>query len=353
MQRAEEDDALPGQDSFIDVVCNMVGILIVLVMIVGVRASGSGGDAEAPAQDSPAARVSVLNASADELHALRDAHAEAVKIEKHIHDAAQRVVDLSLQESLVDARRQQLTLVKATVEKEIAERRAKLSSEGQRQFDVQRAIAESEIKLHRLLQDQIAAANQSATVEKVECVPTPIAKEATGEAVYVQLRHKRLAVIPVEELLAEVRRRGPDYLRQTLAHRNFAHELFGPIGGFRMRFYVAREEQDGPPPGTPRAFNAATSTEPLMGWKFLPESERVGEPVEQALLPDSQFMRALRAPGSATPTVYAWVYGDSFSELRTLKRALWKSGTPLAVNPRDDGDSIGIISRGGARPVAQ
>ena len=39
MEQHDDDDSMPGQDSFIDVVCNMVGILIDLVMIVGVRAS--------------------------------------------------------------------------------------------------------------------------------------------------------------------------------------------------------------------------------------------------------------------------------------------------------------------------
>ena len=32
-----EDDSMPGQDSFIDVICNMVGILITLVVVVGMR----------------------------------------------------------------------------------------------------------------------------------------------------------------------------------------------------------------------------------------------------------------------------------------------------------------------------
>ena len=41
MRRAEEpeDDSMPGQDSFIDVICNMVGILITLVVVVGMRVS--------------------------------------------------------------------------------------------------------------------------------------------------------------------------------------------------------------------------------------------------------------------------------------------------------------------------
>jgi hypothetical protein len=30
---------MPGQDSFVDVICNMVGILITLVVVVGIRVS--------------------------------------------------------------------------------------------------------------------------------------------------------------------------------------------------------------------------------------------------------------------------------------------------------------------------
>jgi hypothetical protein len=40
MQRDEDDaDQMIGQDSFLDVVTNIVGILILLVMVVGMRAS--------------------------------------------------------------------------------------------------------------------------------------------------------------------------------------------------------------------------------------------------------------------------------------------------------------------------
>ena len=35
----EDGDGLPGEDSFLDIVANIVGILIILVMVVGVRVS--------------------------------------------------------------------------------------------------------------------------------------------------------------------------------------------------------------------------------------------------------------------------------------------------------------------------
>src|SRR3954468_3390727 len=42
MRRAEmEADQMPGQDSFLDVITNIVGILILLVLVVGLRTSRS------------------------------------------------------------------------------------------------------------------------------------------------------------------------------------------------------------------------------------------------------------------------------------------------------------------------
>ena len=46
---------LPGQDSFLDIVANMVGILILLVMVVGLRAATSAGEDIEPEPEQPAA----------------------------------------------------------------------------------------------------------------------------------------------------------------------------------------------------------------------------------------------------------------------------------------------------------
>ncbi|HEX6963428.1 MAG TPA: hypothetical protein VF175_16290 [Lacipirellula sp.] len=355
MQHAEEDDALPGQDSFIDVVCNMVGILIVLVVIVGIRATA----AKTPPKDAEAAAVratpaSFQSATDESLAALRDAEFEALSAQRDVAEAVERVEDLAAQSLLVDAQRQQLMLLKTTVEQEIAERREKLSEEDRRQFDVQREIAEAEIRLHQLTQEQIAVSSLPANVEKIECVPTPIAKEIDDEEiVYVLLKNKRLAVVPVADLMAEVERRGPDYLRNGLNHRNYAEESFGPVDGFRMRLILARREAGAHIPGTPHDPRAHAAPELQMIAAFTPLSESTGQTVEQALLPDSAFMRALRAKRTATPVVFVWVYGDSYAELRALKRELWKSGTPLALRPVPDGEPIGIATHGGYRAAAQ
>jgi hypothetical protein len=349
MAAGEDDDAMPGQDSFIDVVCNMVGILIVLVMIVGVRATGA--DSEPQSTASPIrAAAGYKPADADAVSELSDRQRQALRAQREIEDAVQRLADLGAQSTLVDARRQQLSLVKAAVEQDVQQRRSKLTAEEQRQFDVQRQIAEAEVKLHQLTQEQISLVAASTVIEEIECVPTPIAREVTGESVHIQLRNGLLAVLPTDELLAEVHRRGFDYLRGGLNHRNYAEEMFGPIDGFRMRVLVARREEQRIP-GAPME---PDDDRPglFLKFNFFPTSDDLGQPIEQALLPDSKFMLTLRSAKTAAPSVVAWVYGDSYAELRTLKRAMWKVGTPLAVNPMVEGYPIGFVS-GGSRVVAQ
>jgi len=349
MAHAEEDDALPGQDSFIDVVCNMVGILIVLVMIVGVRASSADSPPiskkqSKPAAKSPDAQDAKTAAELDEAaHRAREAADEIAR-------AAGQVTELAVQSALVDARRQQLSVLRAVVEQQIKDRRAKLDGDGQRQFDVQREIAAAEIRLHELTQEQMSLLSQSADVEEIECVPTPLAKEVTGEEVHVRLKRGQLAVVPADELMAEVERRGADYLKSGLRDRNQAEDVFGPINGFRMRLSVQRYESAALPGQSPLTA-PARSTVVLQG-VFLPTSDDIGQAVEQALLPDSPLMRALRARRSAAPAVTVWVYPDSYGELRSLKRAMWEAGVPMAVRPLPEGHPI-IFSTAGSKSAAQ
>jgi hypothetical protein len=352
MAHAEEDDALPGQDSFIDVVCNMVGILIVLVMIVGVRASSA---------DTPpviAAKATVASATAKRrqgtdaktLAELNETANRAAEAEREINTAVQQVADMAVQSALIDARRQELSILQAAIEQQIAERRDKLDGVGKRQFDAQREIAANEIKLHQLTQEQLTLVSQSSAVEEIECVPTPLAKEVTGEEIHVRLRRGQLAVVPAEALMEEVKLRGADYLRNGLRDRNQAEDVFGPIDGFRMRMSAQRIEAEVIPGQSP--LTAPERSTVVLQGVFLPTADNIGQPVEQALLPDSSFMRALRSKRSTAPAVTVWVYPDSYTELRSLKKAMWEAGVPMAVRPLADGQPI-IFSTAGTRSAAQ
>jgi hypothetical protein len=343
-----EDDSMPGQDSFIDVICNMVGILITLVVVVGMRVSQMVIDAPPPTETTPAvaqpaANVAKLQA---ELNQMLQARHEAAS---EIIDGNRQLYDMAAQEALVAGRRDQLTLVRAEVEQSIAERRSKLDAESQQDFDVQRQIAEAQLRLSSLTQEQLSLLSAPEEVQEIECVPTPLAKTVSGDEIHVRLRRGQLAVVPVDELLAEVERRGGSYIRGGLAQRNEASDTYGPIDGFRMRLSVERRVEPVPAgalPGTPQRAMVV-----LQG-VFLPTNDNIGMALDQALLPAAPFSQALRARKSAVGAVTAWVYPDSYAELRILKKAMWEAGVPLAVRPLPTDQPI-TFSTLGSKSAAQ
>lgn len=361
MEQHDDDDSMPGQDSFIDVVCNMVGILIVLVMIVGVRASRP---AEFDAAMTPKkAKVAIAESKPVEKPAEPTGAAEQLvddsELQKQIDEAnnatrdlnedAKRAADLAAQAKITEARREQLLMMQTAVEQQIAERRAKLDESGQKQFDVQRAIAEAEMKLSELTQEQVSLVSQTTEVEEVECVPTPLAKTVEGDEIHVRIKRGMLAVVPADLLLDEVRARGGDYIRSGLRDRSAVEDVYGPIDGFRMRLTVRRHTVavQGPP-GVPMPAQTAVELQGI----FLPISEDIGQPIDQALQPNSPLMRQLKAKRTASPAVTAWVYPDSYTELRTLKRTMWESGVALAIRPLPHGQPI-IFSTSGSKSSAQ
>jgi BMFP domain-containing protein YqiC len=353
----DHDDSMPAQDSFIDVVCNMVGVLIILVLIMGMR----GADVVAPriaasvkaakehGQSAVVADQTIEPGVPQSQVELAAAVRAASEIHKDIQEVVAQAVDLRVQAELTAARRQQLSVVQAAVERDVEQRRAQLDAVGREQFDVQRQIVAAEIELHELTQQQLAAIPIAAEIEEVECVPTPIARTVDGEEIHVRLRHGQLAVVPVDALLDEVRRRGGDHLRSSLQHRDEAEDVFGPIDGFRMRLTIERYTTS--LPGTSLLASPEKSAVLLQG-VFLPVSDELGEAVEQALLPDSRFMQSLRGKRAVSPTVTVWVYPDSYSDLRTLKRALWEAGVPMAVRPLSNGQPI-TFSTAGSKSAAQ
>ncbi|HVT27490.1 MAG TPA: hypothetical protein VHE81_05670, partial [Lacipirellulaceae bacterium] len=84
MKRVEiEADQMPGQDSFLDVITNIVGILILLVLVVGLRSSRAVHDAP-NVQEAEAARGQ---------EKLRQAYNSAISTAINVRDLVRRVSD--------------------------------------------------------------------------------------------------------------------------------------------------------------------------------------------------------------------------------------------------------------------
>jgi hypothetical protein len=356
---SEEDGVLPGQDSFLDIIANMVGIIIILVMVVGVRASHHVTSGNAQHRIGSLNGVSLVpNQSADKVAALRadvkQASKQIMVSRAEIETIAGRIESMFHEAELQDQQRIRLNMHRALVEEDMQKRRAQLSSTQQREYDVQRQIGESQIHLDELAREHLALASAPPIVEKVETVTTPLARQVQGEEIHLRLKGGLVSVVPVQSLVNQVYPR-LDQLRRTLHERGHVLETFGPIEGYRLRLTFARTIAS-QSFATPAHFQPTGSnprrSQVEQNFKFLPVSEHLGQNVEQALLPGAPLQKLLAAHRREATPVTLWIYTDSFAEFRTLKRALWEMNFPVAVRPMAMGDQI-TASPNGTRSSAQ
>src|SRR5690606_33173418 len=106
-------------------------------------------------------------------------------------------------------------------------------------------------------------------------------------------------------------------------------ETLGPEGGFLMRYTLVRKQFATPT----KAGVAVRQGVELEKFVLVPVVENLGEPLEQALQPGSQFKARLSQFDPQRTTLTIWVYPDSFEHFRTLKQALFHRGFLTAARP--------------------
>lgn len=339
---AIEQPESQGQDSFLDIVANMVGILILLVMVVGVRAArlpaaalfdeqqASPADAPEPAAESNSSKPP------DELPA------KIVELQSEIAELAQRVAANVQEEKLREAERVQLAAHALAVERELERRKAKLDDVQRRDHETVEHLSAARRRLDELAEAQMALTAAPASVERIENLPTPLAQTVRGEELHLRLKGGMVSVIPLDELVSGLE----DHARDNawkLAGDSVLEETLGPVGGYRLRYRLVRQRIVVQSAAGP--INQGNVVQ-LEGWELLPMADDLGQPVEQALLQGSELRRVLAGKRPATTTVTAWVYPDSFNEFRRLKKALFEMGFATAARPLPRGQRIGGSPRG-------
>jgi hypothetical protein len=333
-----ENDQMPGQDSFLDVITNIVGILILLVMIVGVRSSQARryGSIEQTAE----------HPSSEKL--IHEAYASAQNTERNVSKLIQQVISTRREALIREQERLLLNTIVADAEQKVAEQRAQLSSEERRDFDVRRQLAEAQFMLDGLTREQVALLSREPDVEVIECQPTPFARTVTGKELHVLLADDHVAVVPFEELLEQMKADVQENIWR-LRQQDELERAVGPIGGFRLRYWfikadvIARSEA-----GTMRAGQIPQFSHCF----FLPVHTPAGEPAAEAVLPNSELRQYLQRHNPQGTTVTIWTYPGNFDRLREVKREIRRLGYQIAVRPLPKGVPIGA-SRTGTESVTE
>ncbi len=339
MKRVElEADQMPGQDSFLDVITNIVGILILLVLVVGLRSSRA-------VHDAPSVKPGNVADSQDQL---RQAYNSALTTELNVRDLVHRVGNAYNEVNLRDEERLWLNTAVAKGEQEIAERRSKLSTDAQRDFDVRRKLKEAQSTLDDLTREQIALASQEPATEQIECQPTALAKAVTGKEIHLLLSDDHVAIVPFDELMAEMKEDVNDNAWR-LRQQDEMERTIGPINGFRLRYCFVKED-------IMRSSDAGTfmtgTISRFSHCYFLPVATPVGEPAGEAMRSNSELFQQLQKLRPDGTTVTIWTYPGNYDRLRQLKREIREAGFQIAVRPLPKGMPLGA-SRHGSESLSE
>ena len=173
-------------------------------------------------------------------------------------------------------------------------------------------------------------------VEQIEHKVTPVGADVTGDEAHFRLMRGRVAWVPVDALLAELKRDAQRQQRWLLQNPTY-HGRVGPIRGFRMSYEIVRRQPslaDATGYYAPTMFRVVVSE-----WKVEETVDLEAETVAQALQPGSLFARQLLQLDADTNVTF-WVYPDSFDEYRTLQSVVHQHGFRVAGRPLPFGVEI-------------
>jgi hypothetical protein len=330
-------DNAPGQDTFLDVVANLVGILIILIMVIGAQATDAMIDAE-PDEDEPPA------AAAIDPEAVRRA---ASAVESDIHAIDAKIKRQELEIAYRRTERDKMLQVMMGVEQQFEQQRAGLDAEQQQHLQATRELLAAQAELEDLKAQRSALENDRPAKNVIEHLPTPLAKTVFGTELHFRLLQGRVTYIPWDDLVAKLKEDAPKNVAK-LKDATQVTETLGPIGGFRMKYTLRRVQQLTPAGGG----MAVQQRVELDRFTLVPIRDDLGEPLQQAMSEGSEFRDLLKRLDPDRTTVTVWVYPDSFDQFRTLKAELFRRGFLTAGRPLPEGHPIGG-SPDGSRSVSQ
>lgn len=329
-KKKQEGEEAFGSDSFLDIVANMVGILIILVIVVGLRAKSA---PAGPTEEQTKAMAEIVRLKTDESSLNREMLSMADEMEELAAISGTRKVE-----------RDTLAMMQAAREKEVAAQRQALDEQAREEFDLQRNLAAARNELDRLTIELARQINPAAPRKnKIESYPTPLSHTVHGEEIHFQLKAGRVTHIPMDELVERFKNEVQVRV-QRLRDMPVLTETIGPIGDFRVRYTLERTDF----PTVVQSGGVAVTGYSRVDCHFelMPLTDAIGETLEQALSNTSEFRAVVGAQNAGRTTVTLWTYPDSFAAYRTLKKELYLRGFAVAGRPLPEGQFIGGSTQG-------
>lgn len=380
-RRSQRPELEFGSDSFLDVICNIVGILIILIVVVAVKVERQP-IAQAEALANAVQVVSPIPDRESE-YAQRQSDLEALKLQhsqvaSRLQGLAERKATLDQEHRLVqeemDALRSQAAEQAADSSRNKVAKTDAEEEAGKLAADVDRLLNILAGK-EKVLKNAITVIQQEETVaseaeEKlrqtivetvrlrelldVEAKPAdasprlvhrimPVSRKVEGEEVMFRMSEGLVSEVPITELMKVA----VDRVRKRISMlQRFGRleDVVGPIGGYRMTFAIELNAlnsleylQYG---GDGNRFNSFTQV-------IVPDATLIPESAADAVKPGSAFRQKLEAmPADSAVTIV--VYEDSFEEFAALREIAHGLQIRVAARPLPVGTDITISANGSA-----
>ena len=367
-----------GSDSFLDVVANIVGILIILIVIAGLHVSkipvvflppGT------PLSDEPVSELANYataktneSEEATEEPQLQELTMQEPEEESESESEPQEkpvrppLPELVVPQELVEMTKE-LETVLASITKEELALAARVQQSNVRQVELterQKAVQEmlavstqqldsSKMRKAKAVADLELARKDlerlKLQIEEIEDKPpnvqtlehkiTPLSRVVNGHEKHYRLERNRVSEVPVDELVARLKdqiQKRKDWLVKTRQHQG----QIGPIEGFNMQYLVRVETLSGLDELRTGHGGYRIS---LSSWQIHPEPETKGETADVALRKGSKFYQSILGAGPDT-TLTFWVYPDSYALYRKLQKFTHDHGFSVAGRPLPAGVPI-------------
>jgi hypothetical protein len=340
-------------DSFLDIVANVVGIIIRLILVVwvGARSYSSVQHLAVGSKPSTEATPPALPEVADPLQR------ELAQHRRELDEAQERLLEQLRQFQQVQQKAPSTESALAA----LGARRQRLEQEQQtlgqakgKHATTVRAVALTSDELRKRSQklaEEIKALEQQPPPKKVLHYRTPVSRPVQSDELLFECNRGRVTFIDIGGLLGEVRPGMEDKGKQLRTQWEVS-DVTGTVGAFRLHYTVERER------GLLDSLGGAGTPETNGGyrygvsaWFIEPIAFTRGETVEAALAADSEFRQIVDGLDPQQTTVTFWVYPDSFALFRQLRDYLYERDIVVAVRPLPDGVPIassrrGTVSRG-------
>jgi len=336
-------------DSFLDVVANVCGIIIKLILVAW---------AGARLYQGPTVSKPFVPEALPEMVASAGDREAPDPLEKEARKGTDAVARLEAE------------LARLLSEGEAGRATARDASESRRREDGRLALLRDEVAaLERLpspsapmpdaelkarlaeAERKIAELKASPSPKKVHRYPTPVSQTVQSEEILFEIRDNRVTAIDLGTMVEEIQQ-GMREAGDELRSRWSLERRTAPSGAFRLRYTIERERPLGLLGRTEIPDDRGSFRYGLTGWEVEPLDPARGEPVEKALAPGSAFRNIVDHLDPQVTAITLCVYPDSFDAYRRIRdhlhgREVVVAGRPLPPDvPIAMSTKKGTVSRG-------